>query len=331
MMYRLVSVISVFLFSAVVYGEIRIPSNYINVVADKKDKKVEKGWCRIKGVVYEAGTKNKVANILIAEHTGQRYGYSNAEGVVDFLVKETDSILYSFHSSYGEIIAAPYDFKSGHTVSIEVVLGEQRPEGEWMIEAEKPVVYMYSEAPISASVQIDFLGELTFTYPLYENGWDVQLDKQGIKVDDTKYPYLFWEGNLKMDFVANNGELEGYYIDTDSTVRFLENQLTLLGLNNKEQTDFITYWAPRIKHYNYATVQFLVDNVCAENIGELKIHPQPDVLRRVYMLFEGSNVNLPQKKKLSPQKEVKQIQRKGFTVVEWGGSELIPTQLVEMN
>ena len=35
----------------------------------------------------------------------------------------------------------------------------------------KPVIYLYPEEETSATVRLDYDGELTTTYPAYENGW----------------------------------------------------------------------------------------------------------------------------------------------------------------
>lgn len=49
----------------------------------------------------------------------------------------------------------------------------------------------------------------------------------------------------------------------------------------------------------------------------LKITPKPDTVIRVMMQFKGVN----NYKEIDEQKLYK-VERKGFTVVEWGGTEL---------
>ena len=39
--------------------------------------------------------------------------------------------------------------------------------------AEKPVIYLYPEEVTDVTVQLDYSGKLTCTYPAYENGWTV--------------------------------------------------------------------------------------------------------------------------------------------------------------
>jgi hypothetical protein len=58
---------------------------------------------------------------------------------------------------------------------------------------------------------------------------------------------LFWEAKttgLKYQSISN--DVDGFLIATDTLVPFLENALNQLGLNAKEQTDFITFWAPQL-------------------------------------------------------------------------------------
>ncbi|MBC7862629.1 MAG: hypothetical protein IAF38_06610, partial [Bacteroidia bacterium] len=52
------------------------------------------------------------------------------------------------------------------------------------------------------------------------------------------------------------------------------------------------------------------------NNAELQIVPKPDVMIRVYMVYKKANEseNIPTQKLSAPPA------RKGFTVVEWGGS-----------
>jgi len=98
------------------------------------------------------------------------------------------------------------------------------------------------------------------------------------------------------------------------------NALIKFGLNEKEQTDFITYWAPRINQKQFAAIQFLIDEDYSAEIGTLMVNPKPDCVRRVYLLFAG--LDQPVESLQSNPKKINPIVRKGLTVIEWGGSEL---------
>ena len=47
----------------------------------------------------------------------------------------------------------------------------------------KPVIYLYPEETTEVSVEIDYNGKLTCTYPEYNNGWKVIAEPDGTIVD----------------------------------------------------------------------------------------------------------------------------------------------------
>ena len=61
-----------------------------------------------------------------------------------------------------------------------------------------------------------------------------------ILINDWIYPYLFWEA-LSYNPQETN---EGFLVTEENAEQFLEEKLTILGLNEKEKTDFITFWLP---------------------------------------------------------------------------------------
>ncbi len=99
----------------------------------------------------------------------------------------------------------------------------------------------------------------------------------------------------------------------DSLIAFFEDKLTQFSLNEKEKTDFITYWCPRLAQYPYTIIYF--DDHLIHNEYPLDIEPKPDVFVRIFMIAKPSEYYLP----IKPQMLPKFPQRKGFTVVEWGG------------
>ena len=64
-------------------------------------------------------------------------------------------------------------------------------------------------------------------------------------------------------------------------------------------------------------ISFQTDNYT--NGARLSVSPAPDSVIRVFMAWYGSNkpVNIKAQELTAPE-------RKGFTVVEWGGSECAP-------
>ena len=68
----------------------------------------------------------------------------------------------------------------------------------------KPVIYLYPEEETQVTVQLDYAGELTCTYPTYQDGWTVTASPDGTLTDNQgqTYNYLYWEGkdNVEYDF-----------------------------------------------------------------------------------------------------------------------------------
>lgn len=294
------------------------------VVKETLDKKVPDGKCRVFGkVTYE---KVPVKGVKVSTIAHKEYTVSEGVGNYSFLIDAKKIKLYAFQIGFGEIVTEEYDFKKGHSVHIDFYLQEKNS----VKEVEKPVIYLYSPSTLSVNLTLDFKGELSFSYPEYNNGWNVEVTPSGNLVDAIsrkEYPYLFWEGKQQdLSFTSLFNAFDGYQINTDSTISFLELKLTELGLNEKEQTDFITYWAPRIIQKQYATIQFLVDEDYASEIGALNVTPKPDCIRRVYLLFTGGDQATESVH--SVPRKIKPFHREGFTIIEWGGTELSPRKRV---
>ena len=177
----------------------------------------------------------------------------------------------------------------------------------------KPVVYLYPEQPENISVKLKVNGDFIFTYPEYKDGWNVFAYPDGkILSSGKEYSYLFWEATLPgfhPDFS------EGFLVSRRDTVSFLQESLSYLGLTPKEYYEFIVYWAPKLQQNDYNKIYFSEDLYQQE--AQLTITPAPDSILRVFMVYEAAEEGLV----LRPQ-ELTPFERKGFTVVEWGGYEI---------
>lgn len=180
------------------------------------------------------------------------------------------------------------------------------------IQVVKPVIYLYPEETTEVSVELDYDGELTTTYPKYDNGWKVTASPDGkIEYAGMEYNYLYWEGDTKhrTDFST------GFCIAGEDSEKFLEEKLGILGLNRKEANEFIVYWLPQMEHNKYNLISFDIKEY--NEYAKLNINPQPDSIIRVYMSLKPLN------EKIDIQEQILETpERKGFTVVEWGGSLL---------
>ena len=66
----------------------------------------------------------------------------------------------------------------------------------------KPVIYLYPEEETDVTVQLDFNGTLTTTYPAYNGGWTITAQPDGTL---TYYPEAGFTGTVTVTFTYNEG------------------------------------------------------------------------------------------------------------------------------
>ena len=204
--------------------------------------------------------------------------------------------------------------EEGRVEGVTVLTFVDKEHSEPM-EAKKPVIYLYPEEEMEVRVELQLSGELGCTYPSYGNGWTVLAHPDGRLTnlsDGRNYDYLFWEGKLDMkpcDF-SNAACVKG-----EETAAFLEEYLTAAGLNDSEIDDFISYWLPQMEGNAYNLIAFPTD-IYAEK-ARLNVYPQPDSELRIFMVFQA--LDEPKDAEITMPEP---FERKGFTVVEWGGCEI---------
>ncbi len=179
---------------------------------------------------------------------------------------------------------------------------------------KKPVIYLYPEEEMAVSVRLDYAGDLTCTYPKYHDGWKVTAYPDGRLVnheDGLEYSYLFWEGVSDVEYDMSRG----FVVKGKDTEAFLREKLAYMGLTPKEYNEFIVYWLPQMEKNKYNLISFQSD--VYTNNAVLRIEPKPDSVLRVFMAYKA----LDEKIEIEKQ-ELKPFDREGFTVIEWGGTEL---------
>lgn len=313
----------IFLFAALVtFSNLRAESiitEYYNVVSDEFDAKNKPGTCLLKGKLVDING-GVIAGGLVSNLNRSSFAVSDAKGNYSMTLSSKDTAIFFYHEEYGEIVIWKFEFKSQHTVVIDFysLKAENYPA-----MAEKPVIYLYSPEETYVNLTLHH-PQFIFTYPQYNNGWSVKTNAGGGLTDlasGKNYPYIFWEGTSEnLNFVSEGDVISGFMINTDSVVSFLESALTTMGLNATEQTDFITYWAPRMINQPYAFVQFLVDEQYDAEIAGLTVTPTPDSQRRICMLFKP--LDQPHVLFDYETQTLPAFERSGFTLIEWGGSEL---------
>ncbi len=193
--------------------------------------------------------------------------------------------------------------------------------------AEKPAIYLYPKKEMDINVHLKFAGKIQTTYPLYLNGWNVIASPNGKlfnKNDRRNYSYLFWDGSYTFP-KSHYKFTEGFTVKKEDYIPFLESKLQLIGLNETETNDFIVYWLPRLNNFDYCQMRF---NINDDIFGTAQINTNPsfDSQIRVFMEFKGFNGAFTEASPLMMQ-SLPALKRIGFTLVEWGGSEMESTLL----
>ncbi len=178
----------------------------------------------------------------------------------------------------------------------------------------KPVVYLYPQTPTDITVRLPNT-DLTVTYPAYNDGWSVTASPDGTLInhaDGMEYSYLFWEGIGPLDADFS----EGFCVRGEDTAAFLQKTLSDLGLTPREYNEFIVWWLPQMQNNAYNVINFVWKEY--DTAAPLDITPAPDTLLRVFMVWQASEefVDIP-----APMLPAAP-ERIGFTVVEWGGTEI---------
>jgi len=186
--------------------------------------------------------------------------------------------------------------------------------GEWTEPlAAKPVIYLYPEEETNVTVKLELNGNLTCTYPKSDGTWSVTAEPDGTLTDKNgqEYNYLYWEGTSDVEYDFS----KGFCVKGEDTAEFLEAALSDLGLTRRKANEFIVYWLPLMEANEYNVIAFQTD-VYEEN-AKLTVDPAPDTIIRVFMAWYGVNEEIT----IEPQ-ELTAPERTGFTVIEWGGSQI---------
>ncbi len=187
-------------------------------------------------------------------------------------------------------------------------------EEEEVTEDAKPVIYLYPETATDVSVTLAYAGELTTTYPAYNEGWNVTAMPDGTlinKADGKEYSYLFWEGVSETQYDLSRG----FVVKGSDTAAFLQAALSRMGLLPREYNEFIVYWLPRMEHNPYNLITFQQEAYTES--AKLTVTPEPDSVLRVFMAYKALDHWVEVETPI-----LQGFEREGFTLVEWGGAEV---------
>jgi hypothetical protein len=177
-------------------------------------------------------------------------------------------------------------------------------------ECGKPVIYLYPTQTTPVSVVVG--ATVTKSEPTYGSGWNVVAQPSGklTMTDGSTYSSLFWEGTGDGEYPTIRS---GVVVPKGKVAETLKSQLMQLGLNDQERSDFLDFWLPKMPTDPFVRLTWF-GTAEMNRLAPLTITPKPDTMLRVFLDFKGlaTPISLPSQYLTAPE-------RKGFTVVEWGG------------
>ena len=232
------------------------------------------------------------------------------EGVYKIEAKEGDILIFSFIGMITQEIVLD------NCEKLNVKLNSDPNEIE--VRILKPIIYLYPEKETAIDLKFDFVGKLATTFPKYDKNWSVIAYPDG-KIFDTKtkrfYSSLFWDGIFNFPKEHYNYK-DGFVVSRNNLTDFLIQKLEFMGLSTSETNEFIQFWLPLMDKNEINLIHFWVNDdytVFSKNT----VRPKPDTSLRIFMEYSKVDEHF----KIQEQKLFK-TKRKGFTLVEWGGSDV---------
>ncbi len=181
---------------------------------------------------------------------------------------------------------------------------------------DKPVIYLYPESKVSVDVEVVTDGKIVVSDPHYPaGGWkNVIAEPSGtIFYQGKKYSQLYYETS-----VQDNGEIKnGIIISSNNLDPKLDEIITRLGLTGREKEEFLDYWLPRLHGLGSKYILFsLIDSETKNMHDKLIINPEPETRIEFIAYFKPLNKPID----ISELKLTEPPVRRGFTIVEWGGT-----------
>ena len=188
----------------------------------------------------------------------------------------------------------------------------------WWTPHCKPAVYLYPEKRQLVNVKVFPKGELSYTDPPYDKdrGWTVwaEPDSRLQPINDSRstiYDYLYYESKIRDEEIHKPAK--GWVVKPDELESLFNNVLPELGLNKKEQADFMNYWLTKLPDSPYYFVG-LVEKPQRDYLEALVVTPSPDTSIRFSLYFE-----MLDQPKFAAEPIINTPVRNGFTLVDWGG------------
>ena len=272
----------------------------------QKYNDVEKKYMVISYASYgQLVAEAKIANVLENEGKVTVYIWDHTDG---------DSADIA-----GYFIAVPINIDTNQVEVVNTINEEEYDlitnGNDFDTMVKKPIIYIYPKEKTSVKVKLANPDLLTVSYPKYESGWKVVATPDGNLLDEKtgkNYYGLYYESRKK-DLTMKD---DGFIVKGKDSSEFLEEKLTILGLNDRERNEFIIYWLPILEANKYNYIRFETDKEI-NSYMPLEVDPKPETMIRVIMDYKP----LDKKMKVKEQKLISK-QRKGYTLVEWGANEI---------
>jgi hypothetical protein len=267
----------------------------------------------VKTGVTDDGSDLYVLKDVYDERYNELYTQRNTRAFVD-----------TSEGQYNALDENKYEYEA--FINIVPLLYWKDPLGRWvefvntefiiLAEKCKPVIYLYPEEETDLHVEVEPNIGFTKTIPEYKSGWDVTAYPDGTVIDretGDNYDYLYWAGLVDGYPLIE----EGWVVAQKDLPAFFDYSLPLYGLQGEEITDFTEYWIDDMNEAPYYAVSFVEQSIIDE-LSPLSIDKEPDVVVRV--LMTAMPLNRPIKLHVPQLPEIPE--RRGFTVIEWGGTIL---------
>ncbi len=273
----------------------------------KNEKRV-----KITGTIYNSKEKS-LSGVVISNLNEKEAFYSDLNGEYSLSAYKNDLLVYSLEGYDSRKTTVD---KAG---KVNIILGgidNRIKMGD--ITIKKPIIYLYPTQKTDIKIDLEFKGKLLTSFPKYDNNWSVTAYPDG-RIFDNKtnrfYSSLFWDGMQNFTKEHYN-YLSGFVVSKNDLTNFLIEKLENIGLNNYETNEFIQYWLPILEQNETNFIHFYV-NADYDIISKNNVFPKPDTSIRIFMEFYALDKSI----EISEQRFSK-TERKGFTLVEWGGSDV---------
>lgn len=174
----------------------------------------------------------------------------------------------------------------------------------------KPVIYLYPTK--TTTVHVSVAADVTTSDPAYNGGWTVTASPWGKLTDNgSTYSSLYWEGYGVNGFPPIT---EGTVVSRAQVQQLLSSQAHALGLNATEDSAFVAFWSAKIPATPYVEVSWLT-TAPLSRVLPLTVTPAPTTVIRVFVVMHGETTDVAVPPEILPAPP----QRRGFTLVEWGG------------